>query len=385
MSLEIATIEGAATRRNRAENNQPTIEETEHAFLVNDLLNVEVFKADELQRIKETLEAWERGQPPTVEEIKYIVQEFDGTNLLSQKHFVQMCQKQGRRFNHDMDALGAGLHSAIEMLRTDVQDNLINEETKQNLSIYYNTLGWYLPIIETLAVEQVESQEPPEHERFVPYLEGEDFARGLQWAVGRYKAMHQDYLQRKAQGNKPNPDIHLSGDLEKLSNQELRVRGGDFVRLVINFLSNAWKRSGADNILVRVQTMEDELILTVADDGTGMPANYINPEHQGFVFKYGTTHHEGGTGQGLPDSESVASMGAVVAVETRMPGEEPSFYSTNTQAVVREDLETYFSPAGVRELGKKPVATVFEVRVPLQPKRSTEETIHAAVAWAKAA
>lgn len=97
-------------------------------------------------------------------------------------------------------------------------------------------------------------------------------------------------------------------DLSKVSGAHVNGDAGQLGRAIRNLLANA-ERHAASRIRVMLTEEGDEAVLTVADDGPGIP-----PEHAEVIFERFTRLDEsrnadsGGTGLGLPIAREIAKL-----------------------------------------------------------------------------
>lgn len=103
------------------------------------------------------------------------------------------------------------------------------------------------------------------------------------------------------------PEVHATFDVTLMS------------RLLQNLLNNAI-RYGKDNghIWVTLRTLEDQILLSVRDDGVGIPADRLEKIFQRFYQVDPSRSGRGGTGLGLTMVRQIAALhGGEVTVESR--------------------------------------------------------------------
>ncbi len=103
------------------------------------------------------------------------------------------------------------------------------------------------------------------------------------------------------------PEVHATFDVTLMS------------RLLQNLLDNA-ARYGKDNghIWVTLRTLEDQILLSVRDDGVGIPADRLEKIFQRFYQVDPSRSGRGGTGLGLTMVRQIAALhGGEVTVESR--------------------------------------------------------------------
>jgi signal transduction histidine kinase/CheY-like chemotaxis protein len=119
-------------------------------------------------------------------------------------------------------------------------------------------------------------------------------------------------------------DRDVTPGLSPVDADEARLR-----QVLVNLVGNAVKFSDSGTVTVRAQTLDDQVLIAVADTGVG-----ISPEDQEAIFEpfrrggYGRTGQPGGTGLGLAISKRLlVLMGGRIWVESER-GHGSTFFVT---------------------------------------------------------
>jgi signal transduction histidine kinase len=98
-------------------------------------------------------------------------------------------------------------------------------------------------------------------------------------------------------------------------------------RLLSNLISNAKKHSGAKNIKVQIDSAKDNVVVSVIDDGMGIPQSELESIFEPFVQSSTTRGSEKGSGLGLTICQDVvaAHNGSIVARNNNGTGATISF------------------------------------------------------------
>ncbi|QFU90900.1 ATP-binding protein [Amycolatopsis sp. YIM 10] len=138
--------------------------------------------------------------------------------------------------------------------------------------------------------------------------------------------------------------LELRVELDERASTVIELDQEMWARIVLNLLSNALKFTHEGSITLGLAVRDEQLVLTVADTGTGIPAHELDRVFDRFHQVEGTAGRTGeGAGIGLSlVADLTATMGGTVAVAS-----EPGVGSTFTVTVPWKPVDAEPAPPAV--------------------------------------
>ena len=123
----------------------------------------------------------------------------------------------------------------------------------------------------------------------------------------------------------------VSEDVGQANTDQGRLR-----RMVINLLSNAVKFTDSGSVTINASKNDDQLVISVADTGKGIPADEIDTIFDEYRQVKGSDKEQKGTGLGLSITKKFAELlGGAIGVESRVG--TGSTFTVRVPVVYRED------------------------------------------------
>lgn len=152
---------------------------------------------------------------------------------------------------------------------------------------------------------------------------------------------------------------------KELEGKKVLANDGLINNFILNGLRNAVKvNTESSNFIFNMVVEGGELVIRLMDDGKGVDSDSLNPESKACIFNSGSSKTKS-TGLGMAYAhDRITSLGAEFNVVSYRKSEEKN----NTYPFgVNWDLDE-FNKKRWHE-GKKPVNTIFEIRLPITKKK----------------